>query len=174
LITSAVRASQLADRRPPHVLVRGRSAGGVADWDALVETWDDALSISDEPAILIYTSGSTGRAKAVVHSHRNLEDFARVVAGYLANTDGDRLLWLLGWSFGYGMSQLLTMCHTGGRVIVPASMLPADVVKAHVDHGATGLAQVPYGWDQLVSFLERTGRRLTGLRYATNAGDRPS
>ena len=109
-----------------------------------------------------------------IHPHRNLEDFARIVAGYLGNTANDRLLWLLGWSFGYGLSQLLTMCEVGGQLIVPASVLAADVVTAHADHGATAIAQVPFGWDQLVSFLERTGRQLAGLRYVTNAGDRPS
>jgi acyl-CoA synthetase (AMP-forming)/AMP-acid ligase II len=178
LITSEPRAKQLAERRPPHLLVRGHAGsgpgeGGTTQWHTLVETWDGAVYTPDEPAILIYTSGSTGRPKAVVHSHRNLEDFARIVAGYLGNTPDDRVLWLLGWSFGYGLSQLLTMCHCGGQLIVPASMLPADVVKAHADHQATAVAQVPFGWDQLVGFLERTGRQLTGLRYVTNAGDNP-
>jgi acyl-CoA synthetase (AMP-forming)/AMP-acid ligase II len=174
LVTGALRARQLAGRARPHVLVRGADGDGASAWESLADAWDDAVAAHDEPAILIYTSGSTGRPKAVVHSHRNLEDFARIVAGYLHNTDGDRLLWLLGWSFGYGLSQLLTMCESGGRLIVPASILPADIARAHVDHGATAIAQVPFGWDQLLGFLERTGRQLTGLRYVTNAGDRPS
>ncbi len=175
LVTSELRVQQLAGRAPPHVLVRGPGpAHQVTAWDTLVETWDDAVDGCDEPAILLYTSGSTGRPKGVIHSHRDLEDFARIVAGYLGNTADDRLLWLLGWNFGYGLSQLLTMCEVGGQLIVPASVLAADVVAAHADHGATGIAQVPFGWDQLVSFLERTGRQLAGLRYVTNAGDRPS
>lgn len=174
LITSDLRVQQLAGRMPPHVLVRGPGPAQVTAWDALVETWDDAVGGSDEPAILLYTSGSTGRPKGVIHPHRNLEDFARIVAGYLGNTADDRLLWLLGWSFGYGLSQLLTMCEVGGQLIVPASVLAADVVTAHADHGATAIAQVPFGWEQLVSFLERTGRQLAGLRYVTSAGDRPS
>jgi acyl-coenzyme A synthetase/AMP-(fatty) acid ligase len=66
------------------------------------------------------------------------------------------------------------MCIAGGRLIVPASMLPADLVKACAEHAPTGLAQVPYGWEQLVGFLERTDRTLAGLRYVTNAGDGPS
>jgi acyl-CoA synthetase (AMP-forming)/AMP-acid ligase II len=175
LITSDLRVQQLAGRTPPHVLVRGRDpAHQVTAWDTLVEAWDDAVSSSDEPAILLYTSGSTGRSKGVIHPHQNLEDFARIVAGYLGNTADDRLLWVLGWSFGYGLSQLLTMCEVGGQLIVPASVLAADVVTAHADHCATAIAQVPFGWDQLVSFLERTGQQLAGLRYVTNAGDRPS
>lgn len=175
LVTSDLRAQQLAGRAPPHVLVRGREpAAPVTAWDALVEAWDDAVDACDEPAILLYTSGSTGRPKGVIHSHRNLEDFARIVAGYLGNTADDRLLWLLGWSFGYGLSQLLTMCEVGGQLIVPASVLAADVATSHAEHRATAIAQVPFGWDQLVSFLERTGQELAGLRYVTNAGDRPS
>ena len=178
LITSELRVQQLAGRMPPHVLVRGRGRGRglahqVTAWDTLVQTWDDAAGSSDEPAILLYTSGSTGRPKGVIHTHRNLEDFARIVAGYLGNTANDRLLWLLGWNFGYGLSQLLTMCEVGGQLIVPASVLAADVVAAHAAHGATAIAQVPFGWEQLVGFLEHTGRQLAGLRYVTSAGDRP-
>lgn len=175
LVTSDLRAKLLGpERRPPHVLVRG-VCEGTTSWETLEERWDGHEPCApDEPAILIYTSGSTGKPKGVIHPHRNLEDFARIVAGYLENTEDDRLLWLLGWSFGYGLSQLLTMCRTGGRLIVPASMLPADVMKAHEAHAATGLAQVPYGWEQLLAFLDKTGRRLDGLRYVTNAGDGPS
>ena len=179
LVTGALRAKQLGERAPPHMLVRDPAASpsataAITDWGSLRDTWDGAACAPDEPAILIYTSGTTGRAKGVVHTHRNLDDFARIVAGYLGNTAEDRLLWLLGWSFGYGLSQLLTMCRSGGQLIVPGSTLPADIAKAHVEDHATGIAQVPFGWDQLVSFLERTGRQLTGLRYVTNAGDRPS
>ncbi|MBX3221849.1 MAG: AMP-binding protein [Labilithrix sp.] len=174
LVTSDLRARQLGASRPPHVLVRGEVAGTTA-WESLTECTDVQVSPDPRgPAILIYTSGSTGAPKGVVHSHENLIDFARIVSGYLENHAGDRLLWLLGWSFGYGLSQLLTACYVGATLIVPASMLAADVVKAHEEHAATGIAQVPFGWEQLVSFLEKTGRTLTGVRYVTNAGDGPS
>jgi acyl-CoA synthetase (AMP-forming)/AMP-acid ligase II len=180
LVTSDVRARQLRAERPRHVLTVGGECEGATPWAALDGPWApnglQALPppAPDEPAVLIYTSGTTGLPKGVVHPHKNLVDFARIVSGYLGNTIDDRLLWVLGWSFGYGMSQLLTMCQVGGRLILPESMLAADVLKAHEQHHATGLAQVPYGWDQLVSFLERTGRRLEGLRYVTNAGDGPT
>lgn len=173
LVTNDVRAKQLGEGRPPHVLVHGE-AEGTTSWAGLGPPFDGCVRARpDDPAMLIYTSGSTGAPKGVIHPHENLLDFARIVAGYLENDEQDRVMWLLGWSFGYGLSQLLTMCFSGGRLIVPASMLPADVVKAHEQHGATAIAQVPYGWDQLVTFLEKTGRQLTGLRYVTNAGDGP-
>jgi acyl-CoA synthetase (AMP-forming)/AMP-acid ligase II len=166
LVTNEQRVKQLGDSAPAHCLI--------SPW-SLDEHWDDVIDVSpNDPAILIYTSGSTGAPKGVVHPHRNLVDFGRIVAGYLENTAEDRLLWVLGWSFGYGLSQLLSMCWSGGRLIVPDSMLPADVMKAHTKHAATGFAQVPFGWDQLVTFLEKTGRTLDGLRYVTNAGDGPS
>lgn len=180
LITNASRVRQLGAGRPEHLLVvtegaPAPAAAGVTAWGDLAETWSDHASPDPAaPAMLIYTSGTTGRPKGVVHPHRNLVDFARIVTGYLENDEHDRLLWVLGWSFGYGLSQLLSMCVAGGRLVLPASMLAADVVAAHEAHRATGLAQVPYGWAQLVSFVEKTGRRLEGLRYVTNAGDGPS
>lgn len=180
LITSDVRARQLRAERPPHVLSVGGACEGATPWSTLEGPGASSTlpelepPAPDDPAVLIYTSGTTGLPKGVVHPHKNLVDFARIVSSYLGNTADDRLLWVLGWSFGYGMSQLLTMCQVGGRLILPDSMLAADVVKAHELHRATGLAQVPYGWDQLASFLERTGRRLEGLRYVTNAGDGPT
>ncbi|MBX3210632.1 MAG: AMP-binding protein [Labilithrix sp.] len=175
LVTNDLRARQLGAKGPPNVLVRGATADGATSWETLTTAWDGREPTSpSDPAILIYTSGSTGAPKGVVHPHANLIDFARIVSGYLENTADDRLMWLLGWSFGYGLSQLLTMCFTGGCLVVPESMLAADVVKAHEEHGTTAIAQVPHGWDQLVGFLEKTDRRLTGLRYVTNAGDGPS
>ncbi len=177
LVTGDLRAKQLGERRPPHVLVDGPADGleSTTPWHALTETWDgQVLCAPDEPAILIYTSGSTGRPKGVIHSHQNLEDFARIVAGYLENTEADRLMWLLGWSYGYGLSQLLTMCFVGGRVVVPSSMMPVDVVDAYEAHAITGLAQVPFGWEQLLAFLSKTGKTMPGVRYVTNAGDGPS
>jgi amino acid adenylation domain-containing protein len=175
LVTNDLRAKQLgSERRPKHVLVHG-TAEGTTSWDALDAAWNERIAPEpDDAAILIYTSGTTGKPKGVVHPHKNLADFARIVADYLENTADDRLLWLLGWSFGYGLSQLLTMCRVGGRLVVPASMMPADVLKAHEEHKTTGLAYVPYGWEQLLAFLDKTGRKLEGLRYVTNAGDGPS
>jgi acyl-CoA synthetase (AMP-forming)/AMP-acid ligase II len=175
LITGETRVAQLdLDDRPPAILTRG-SCRGATPWSELT-TLDTLLheALPTDPAILIYTSGSTGAPKGVIHSHKNLVDFARIVAGYLGNTADDRVLWVLAWSFGYGLSQLLTMCWSGGQVVVPASMLPADVVKAHDRWAITGIAQVPFGWTQLADHLEATHRTLAGIRYATNAGDGPS
>jgi acyl-coenzyme A synthetase/AMP-(fatty) acid ligase len=163
LITSAPRARQLGARCPALVLAGDPPLAGAAP--------DPAGVGASDPAILIYTSGSTGRPKGVVHPHGNLVAFGEIVARYLALSDRDRLLWALGWSFGYGLSQLLATCVAGGCVIAPATVMPADLCKAHDAHGATGLAHVPYGWEQLVAHLERTGRALTGLRCVTSAGD---
>lgn len=169
LVTSLVRTKLLAGRLPPHVLVD-------SEWDALPDGSLAGPVVRDPEAaaLVIYTSGSTGRPKGVVHPHGNLAAFAEIVAAYLGSSPDDRLMWLLGWSFGYGLSQLLTSCARGGHLILPASMMPADVVKAHAAHAATAIAFVPFGWDQLCGYLERTGGQLHGLRYLTNAGDGPS
>ena len=60
--------------------------------------------IDTDLASILYTSGSTGKPKGVVLSHRNMVTGAESVSSYLKNTNADRLLAVLPFSFDYGLS----------------------------------------------------------------------
>lgn len=130
------------------------------------------ISSSDTtPAAIFYTSGSTGRPKGVVVSHRNLILGAESVNAYLGNSPEDRILAALPLSFDAGFSQLSTAFAAGAAVVLVDYLLPADVVKACLEHEITGLTCVPPLWIQLAE-LDWPEEAATRLRYFASTGGR--
>lgn len=129
-----------------------------------------ALTENDTAAI-IYTSGSTGYPKGVVLSHGNLVLGARVVAGYLGNTDEDVILGVLPFSFDYGLSQLLTACLAAGTLVLQRSMFPNDICKTLLARRITGFAGIPTVWVMLLQDISSFKKMsFPDLRYVTNSG----
>ncbi len=124
-------------------------------------------AIDADMAAILYTSGSTGKPKGVVLSHRNIVAGARSVAGYLGNTQEDRILAVLPLSFDYGLSQLTTAFLSGACAVLINHLFPRDVLKAVLAERITGLAAVPPLWIQL-SQLDWPAD--CSLRYLTNSG----
>lgn len=144
-----------------------------------VVTWEHFLE-SDSPhsshrridmdmAAIFYTSGSTGKPKGVVLSHKNMVTGAKSVAQYLENTNNDKLLAALPFSFDYGFSQLSTAFSVGASVTLMDYLLPKDVVNAVTEYRVTGLAGVPTLWTQL-STIDWPPNATGSLRYLTNSG----
>lgn len=183
LVTSADRAALLADELMHcpdlrHVVtVNGTAALPEHGPDTL--TWQELLDeaspgatatrIDTDMAAILYTSGSTGRPKGVVLSHRNMVAGAHSVASYLENSQSDRLLAVLPFSFDYGLSQLTTTFSRGASVALMDYLLPQDVLRAVERYGVTGLACVPPLWNQLAQLDWPVAARET-LRYITNSG----
>ena len=181
LITDARRQRELSSI-DTHDLRRVLVVGGEPE-HPLAEAYDDRppsdrdrrtppapQATPDDLAALLYTSGSTGRPKGVMLTHRNVVDGAEIVSGYLGNTRDDRALGFLPMSFDYGMSQLTTMLHVGGTLVLQPVMMPSEIVRVIRDEAVTGLALVPPSWIQLVRLLEESGEALPSLRYVTNSG----
>lgn len=120
-------------------------------------------------AAILYTSGSTGQPKGVMLSHINLVEGAKSVVDYLGNTEKDRLLAVLPFSFDYGLSQLTTAFLCGARVVLLEYLIPRDVVNAVARYQITGLAAVPPLWIQLAEF-DWPPETIDSLRYFTNSG----
>ena len=185
LVTSRSRTTQLAAVLPQchdlHtvVLVDGEESDEahvghvhVISWSALIDASDSVLSrrlIDHDIAAILYTSGSTGRPKGVVLSHRNMVAGASSVVQYLGNTNTDRLLGVLPFSFDYGFSQLSTAFTCGACVVLMDYLLPRDVIRQLADEKITGFAAVPPLWAQLAQqqWPEDAG---LALRYITNSG----
>ncbi len=127
--------------------------------------------IGEDLAAILYTSGSTGRPKGVMLSHRNLIAGTRIVRTYLGITAEDRILSVLPFSFDYGLNQLLTSVEQGARIVLLTFQFGADIVKAIVAHGITGLAGVPTIWAILTRATPMLAKTpLPTLRYITNSG----
>jgi len=157
-----------------HILVKGNAPD-----DPLMTSWSEIPSegklrryvgIDTDLAALLYTSGSTGQPKGVMLSNLNLLNGARSVAQYVKNTEEDRLISLLPFSFDYGLSQLTTMFLVGGTTVLHSVMMPVEIVKTLVEHQITGFAAVPPAWIPVVRHLEEVGTDLPYLRYITNSG----
>ena len=181
LITSRDRTNQLQAELDSCPALRLRVLIDPADAIEQVLSWTDLIhdgdkndnlvtAITDEQiAAILYTSGSTGKPKGVVLSHRNIVCGAKSVASYLGNTESDKLLAVLPFSFDYGLSQLTTAFSVGASVTLMDYLLPRDVIRAVDRYGITGLAAVPPLWNQLAD-LEWSDQARQSLRYITNSG----
>jgi amino acid adenylation domain-containing protein len=178
LITQGRRARELesdpalAQQLDALVVVGDRPTDRQLGWPVLDEVKDLSLPLPDggRIATLLYTSGSTGAPKGVMHSQRNLLQFAANVAQYLEVREMDRVMGLLPISFGYGLNQVLTTLYAGGTLVLQKTSFPAEVVKTLVNREITGLAAVPSVWAQLLTYLDEQPTSLPALRYITNAG----
>jgi amino acid adenylation domain-containing protein len=130
-----------------------------------------AARIGKDIALLLYTSGSTGMPKGVMVTHENLIWGIALVSDYLGLTANDVLVTALPLSFDYGLNQVLTALAAGGRVVVERSTHPAALCRTIARESVTGLAGVPFLWQQLTQrhspFLTDP---LPSLRYVTNSG----
>ena len=127
--------------------------------------------IDADPVAIIYTSGSTGMPKGVVLSHRNIVSGAQSVASYLHNTESDRILSLLPFSFDYGLNQLTTSLLVGAGVVLRNYLTAHDILNTLEREQITGLAAIPTIWSQLLQ-VDWTGDRFPSIRYITNSGGR--
>ena len=125
--------------------------------------------IETDLAAIFYTSGSTGKPKGVVLTHHNMRVGAESVAQYQCNTEQDRVLAALPFSFDYGFSQLTTAMVAGASVILLDYLLPKDVISAIEKYKITGLAGVPPLWMQITK-LNWPVAVQQNLRYITNSG----
>jgi acyl-CoA ligase (AMP-forming) (exosortase A-associated) len=125
--------------------------------------------IDIDVAAILYTSGSTGNPKGVVLSHRNMLTGAQSVAKYLENTESDRLLAVLPFSFDVGFSQLSTAFCTVATVVLHDYFLPKDVVSVVEKERVNCITGVPPLWMQIADqkWPESVGKQI---RYFANTG----
>ena len=186
LVTSLARLNQIADviAQCPHLLkivLVDFDAEKIKqhNFDKPIVAWDDFCQttasnssvniIESDLAAIFYTSGSTGKPKGVVLTHHNMRVGAESVAAYQCNTDQDRILAALPFSFDYGFSQLTTAMVAGASVVLLDYLLPKDVINAADKYQITGLAGVPPLWMQITK-LKWPASIQDNLRYITNSG----
>ncbi len=121
-------------------------------------------------ALLIHTSGSTGRAKAVMLSHANVNAACTAIVQYLGNTAEDIVLNVLPLSFGYGITQVVTMAMVGGTLVLEKSFaFPRKVLQRLSEEKVTGFPLVPPMAAAIVGMEDLQPGFLPHLRYITSA-----
>lgn len=126
-------------------------------------------------ATVIYTSGSTGRQKGVMLSHASLLHHVEAVTAYLHNTANDRLVSVLPFYFGYGLSQLLTAVGVGASLsLIDSFVYPQQVLDVLEGHRITGMAGVPSHFQMLLAHGNLHQRDFSALRYITISGSSAS
>lgn len=183
LITSASRIPLLRDTlntcHDLNIVITLEESGSEVPEHLKIMTWTSltdhespapqSRNIDSDIAAILYTSGSTGKPKGVVLSHRNMMAGAESVASYLKNTENDRILAVLPFSFDYGFSQMTTAFSCGACVVLMDYLLPREVLSIMARESITGLAAVPTLWTQLAQ-LEWPQEAAASLRYITNSG----
>lgn len=95
-------------------------------------------------ALLIHTSGSTGQPKGVMLTHANVEAACKAIIAYLGSTAEDIVLSVLPLSFGYGITQMVTMVMAGGTLVLEKSFaFPRKILERLAEVKATGFPLVP-------------------------------
>ena len=123
-----------------------------------------------ELALLIHTSGSTGRPKGVMLTHANVDAACQSIAGYLGNTEDDVVLSVLPLSFGYGITQMVTMASVGGRLVLEKSFaFPRTILDRLAEEKATGLPLVPAMAALIAGMKDLPDSQFASLRYVTSA-----
>src|SRR5690606_19646129 len=129
-------------------------------------------SLADEAALalLIHTSGSTGRPKGVMLSHANIDAACQSIISYLGNTSDDIVLNVLPLSFGYGITQVVTMASVGGTLVLEKSFaFPRKILDRLREERATGFPLVPAMAALVGGMKDLAPGFLPDLRYVTSA-----
>jgi amino acid adenylation domain-containing protein len=128
------------------------------------------IADSDALALLIHTSGSTGQPKGVMLSHANVDAACTAIVSYLGNTADDVVLSVLPLSFGYGITQMVTMAMTGGTLVLEKSFaFPRKILERLSEVRATGFPLVPPMAALLTGMKDLAPGILPSLRYVTSA-----
>jgi long-chain acyl-CoA synthetase len=98
----------------------------------------------DETAVLIYSGGTTGIAKGIMLSHFALVANTHQVAAWGSIDEQDRLLAVLPFFHGFGMSVLMNApILVGGEMTILPRFSPKDVAKAIEKYKPTFFIGVP-------------------------------
>ena len=129
-----------------------------------------ALSDTEALGLLIHTSGSTGRPKGVMLSQANIDAACQSIIGYLDNKPEDVVLSVLPLSFGYGITQMVTMASVGGTLVLEKSFaFPHKILERLAEEKVTGFPLVPTMAAMISGMKDLIPGFLPDLRYITSA-----
>ncbi|MGK6317080.1 class I adenylate-forming enzyme family protein [Neorhizobium sp. DT-125] len=163
--------------RPAVVIAQSRDSEEIGDalrFEELVAQGSKGplreFANSEALALLIHTSGSTGRPKGVMLTHANVAAACDAIVSYLGNTADDIVLNVLPLSFGYGITQVVTMVTVGGTLVLEKSFaFPRKILERLGEVKATGFPLVPPMAALITGMRDLAPGFLPHLRYITSA-----
>ncbi len=168
--TGASGMEALIDRYRPDVIVTAGPDGATPDIDD--RAVGSTHAFHPDLALLASTSGSTGSPKLVRLSRANVLSNARSIADYLRLTPDDRAATALPLHYCYGLSVVNSHLIAGGSLLLTERSVVEPEFWTEFDAaGATSFAGVPYTFE-LIESTDFAERRLSSLRYVTQAGGR--
>ncbi len=179
-LRTTVEAAVLSSQMRPKLIIAQAGEADLVDahrFEDLVQPGPGAAALVSPPpadpealALLIHTSGSTGLPKGVMLSHGNVLAACEAIAAYLGNTSQDTVLSVLPLSFGYGITQMVTMVMTGGTLVLEKSFaFPRKILERLAEVKATGFPLVPPMAALIAGMKDLAPGLLPHLRYITSA-----
>ncbi len=154
----------------------GQPGLGWLGYEEILSVTDSAISSfpngpeGETLGLLIHTSGSTGTPKGVMHSHESFLAACGAIIGYLENTSEDVVLSVLPISFGYGLTQIVTMAMVGGTLVLDKSFaFPRKTLARMAEMKVTGFPVAPAMAVLIAGMRDLQTGFLPELRYITNA-----
>jgi benzoate-CoA ligase family protein len=161
-----------------HLVVVGEGAGPHLAWDEIVarepDSFTNADTHRDDPAIWLFTSGSTGKPKAAVHLQQDLpwntERYAKQVLG-IGPEDVTVSVPKLFFGYATGTNLLFPFAVGGQAALFSERSEPQALFDAIERFRPTILTSVPTMINAMLHHPGGTARDLSSLRYVLSAGE---
>ena len=161
-----------------HLVVVGEGAGPHLAWDEVAgrepDSFTNADTHRDDPAIWLFTSGSTGKPKAAVHLQQDLpwntERYAKQVLG-IGPEDVTVSVPKLFFGYATGTNLLFPFAVGGQAALFSERSEPQALFDAIERFRPTILTSVPTMINAMLNHPGGTARDLSSLRYVLSAGE---
>ncbi len=163
-----------------HCIVYGERIAGEIDFDVCLtyscESFEPAITATEDPAILMYTSGSTGMPKGLLHSHRIIHAY-RPSLTLVYNLEIDypnAIFWSpCDWAWLGGLLDLvLPAWHHGQTVVSTQRRFSADWAYEFMErHGVTHSFMTPTALKRLAEISQPRKKWNLALRVVSTGGE---
>lgn len=141
---------------------------------SLYATYESAIPVYQDLALLLTTSGSTGSPKLVRQSYFNILSNTKAIIEYLQINCEERPITTLPMNYTYGLSIINTHIYSGATILLTEKTLMQKQFWDFLsEYKATSFGGVPYTYEML-NRLRFWTRDLPELKTMTQAGGKLS